>query len=89
MGRTAIAPGGPMRVQVRMGYIIAFAILLLVVPLLFILLSRRTTAAGGLAARHRDRGITVESPSSDQPTPLGDRSVNPSTPATERRLPPG
>lgn len=64
-----------------MGYIIALAILLIVVPLLFILLSRRTTSAGGLAARHRDRGMTVEAPSSDQPTPASDR--------TERKLPPG
>jgi hypothetical protein len=72
-----------------MGYIIALVILLLVVPLLFIMLSRRTTSAGGLSAQHRDRGMTVESPSSDQPTPGGDNAVNQPGSSHEGRLPPG
>jgi hypothetical protein len=68
-----------------MGYIIAIVILLLLVPLLFLLLSRRTTGAGGI--RDRSRGITVEEPSADQPSPggVGDQTA----PGTDRRLPPG
>ena len=63
-----------------MGYIIALVILIVVVPLLFVLFSRRTTGGGGTAMRHRDRGVTIEKPSSDQPTPK---------PGAEQRLPPG
>ena len=73
----------------RMGYIIALAILIFVVPLLFIMLSRRTTARGGIAHRPDERGVTVSGPSSDQPTPRGDETVNQVTPGAERRLPPG
>jgi hypothetical protein len=71
-----------------MGYIIAIVILLIVVPLLFIMLSRRT-ATGGAGIRSRDRGVTVEQPSSDQPTPGAAGSVNQPAPGTEGRLPPG
>jgi hypothetical protein len=50
------------RVYAAMGYIIAVVVLLLLIPLLFMVLSRRTTGPGGVAARHRDRGMTVEKP---------------------------
>lgn len=71
-----------------MGYIIAIVILLIVVPLLFVMLSRRGAAGGG-GIRSRDRGMTVEAPSSDQPTPGAPGSVNQTAPGAERRLPPG
>jgi hypothetical protein len=76
-------------VYLFMGYLIAFVVLLLVVPLIMMMVSRRTTGAGGLAAKSRDRGITVSKPSSDQPTPRGDATVNHPAPGAERRLPPG
>lgn len=72
-----------------MGYVIALVLLIIVVPLIFLLASRRTTSAGGLAAKSRDRGVTVSKPSSDQPTPRGDATVNHPAPGAERRLPPG
>ncbi|MGH7946701.1 MAG: hypothetical protein ACREF9_17090 [Opitutaceae bacterium] len=72
-----------------MGYIIAFALLFFVVPLLFIVLSRRTKAPGGIAHKPDERGVTVSEPSSDQPTPRGDETVNQPAPGAERRLPPG
>jgi hypothetical protein len=81
------APGG--RVYQQMGYIVALVLLLIAVPLIFILSGRRTTSAGGMAARPRDRGVTVSQPSSDQPTPRGDATVNQTAPGAERRLPPG
>lgn len=71
-----------------MGYIIGFLLLLIVVPLLFMMLSRKTAGAGGLGAKPRDRGVTVEQPSSDQPTPRAD-ATNQAAPGAERRLPPG
>lgn len=71
-----------------MGYIFAFIILLLV-PLLFIILSRRTTSPGGIAHDPDERGVTVSGPSSDQPTPRGDDTVNQTAPGAEQRLPPG
>ena len=70
-----------------MGYIIALVLLILVVPLLFVLLSRRASGGGG--ARSRDRGVTVEKPSSDQPTPGAPGALNQPAPGAERRLPPG
>jgi hypothetical protein len=72
-----------------MGYLIAFVLLLIAVPLIMMLMSRRTTGAGGIAAKSRDRGVTVSKPSSDQPTPRGDATVNEPAPGAERRLPPG
>lgn len=71
-----------------MGYIIAIVVLLIVVPLLFLLLSRRTAAGGG-GVRSRDRGLTVEQPSSDQPTPGAPGAINQPKAGTEGRLPPG
>jgi hypothetical protein len=75
-------------VYARMGYIIAFILLLIVVPLVFMLLSRRTTSAGGLAENQRSRGVTVSQPSSDQPTPRA-HAVNQPAPGREQQLPPG
>jgi hypothetical protein len=74
------SPPLPSAVYRKMGYIFALVLLLIAVPLIFIMASRRTTSAGGMAAKPRDRGVTVSKPSSDQPK---------ATPATERRLPPG
>lgn len=71
-----------------MGYIIALVILIIVVPLIFLMLSRRTAGGGG-GIRSHDRGVTVEQPSSDQPTPGTPGATNQSEPGTERRLPPG
>lgn len=83
------APEPRRTVYADMGYIIALVVLLIVVPLLFILFSRRTGAAGGTAVKWRgDRGVTVEQPSSDQPTPRAD-TVNRASPEAERKLPPG
>lgn len=72
-----------------MGYIFALAILILVVPLLLIILTRRTSGRGGIAHKPEERGVTVSNPSSDQPTPRGDETVNKIEPGAERRLPPG
>jgi hypothetical protein len=74
------APENVTAVYRQMGYIIALVLLLIAVPLIFILSSRRTTSAGGLAAKSRDRGVTVSKPSSDQPK---------ASPTNEQRLPPG
>jgi len=71
-----------------MGYIIAVVLVLIAVPLVFLLAGRRTRSAGGLGAKSRDRGVTVEKPSSDQPTPRAD-ALNQPAPGAERRLPPG
>lgn len=70
-----------------MGYIIALVILLVVVPILFLLLSRRTAGSGRVGSR--DHGVTVDKPSSDQPTPGAPGSINQPAPGAERRLPPG
>ena len=78
---------GP-RVEREMGLIIAIIALVIVVPLVFLLLSRRSTSAGGTAVAHRDRGVTVAEPSSDQPSPDA-RNTNRARPAAETRLPPG
>lgn len=71
-----------------MGYIIAIVVLLIVVPLLFVLLSRRSAAGGG-GIRSKSRGMTVEAPSADEPTPGAPGAVNQPAPGAERRLPPG
>jgi hypothetical protein len=71
-----------------MGYIVALVLLLVIVPLLFVLLSRRSSSAGGMADRHRSRGVTFSQPSADQPTPGAD-ATNQTTPGAEKRLPPG
>jgi hypothetical protein len=71
-----------------MGYIIALVVLLVVVPLLFALLSRRTPVGGG-GARQRSRGVTVAEPSSDQPAPGAEGSLNQPRGESKRELPPG
>src|SRR3954466_4753714 len=81
-----IVPGA---VYQQMGYILALVLLLIAVPLIFIMAGRRTTSAGGVAAKSRDRGVTVSKPSSDQPAPGAPGSVNQPAPGAERRLPPG
>jgi hypothetical protein len=84
-----LPPTPHLTVYQQMGYVIALVLLILAVPLIFILGARRTRSAGGLAAKSRDRGVTVSQPSSDQPTPRGDATVNHPAPGAERRLPPG
>lgn len=69
-----------------MGYIIALVVLVLVVPLVFMLLTRRSAGAGRPPA---DRGMTVEQPSSDEPTPGAPGATNQPAPGAERRIPPG
>ena len=71
-----------------MGYIIALIVLFIVVPLVFLMLSRRTPAGGG-GIRHRDRGVTVEEPSSDQPTPGAAGATNQPRAGSERGIPAG
>lgn len=71
-----------------MGYIIVIIALFVVVPLVILLLSRRTPAGGG-GMRHASRGVTVEMPSSDQPTPGAPGSINQPQPGAEKRIPPG
>jgi hypothetical protein len=72
-----------------MGYVIVLVLLIVAVPLIVIMGTRRARSAGGVASRSRDRGVTVSQPSSDQPTPRGDATVNHPAPGAERRLPPG
>ncbi len=71
-----------------MGYIIALVAIFVIAPLLFLLLSRRTSAGGG-GMRHASRGMTVEAPSSDQPTPGAAGAINQPKNGAENRLPPG
>jgi hypothetical protein len=68
-----------------MGYIIGIILLVIMVPLLFLMLSRRTSSTGGLAAKDRDRGVTVSRPSAEEPTPRAD-GLNQPAPGKERRL---
>lgn len=70
-----------------MGYILVFLALCLVVPLV-LMLGRRTPAGGG-GVRRTSRGITVDSPSSDQPTPGASESPEQASPEAEKRIPPG
>lgn len=70
-----------------MGYIIALVFFVLLVPMLFLLLTRR--AGGGREPRSHDHGVTVEQPSSDEPTPGAPGSINQPVPGAERRIPPG
>jgi hypothetical protein len=87
-GVAQVPPVGRPVVYGAMGYIIALVLLALIVPILFMVLSRRTSSPGGVADKHRDRGVTVSRPSSDQPTPRAG-AVNQAEPGTEGRLPPG
>lgn len=93
-GKTAAAKSGGMLVAPlrraglwHMGYIIALVLLLLVVPLIFMVITRRSSSAGGL--KSRNRGMTVDKPSSDQPTPpAGPRTDRPHM-GSDRGVPPG
>lgn len=82
------SPLGSGAVYRTMGYLLALVLLLIAVPIVILLASRRTTSAGGIAAKSRDRGVTLAGPSSDQPTPRSDATNQPA-PGAERRLPPG
>lgn len=61
-----------------MGYIIGLIIVLLFVPLLFLMLTRRSTGGGGIG--RKDRGVTLDRPSADEPTPRAGPGVDPQIP---------
>jgi hypothetical protein len=71
-----------------MEYFWTIALVIVVLPLIVLLVSRRKSGAEG-AKRQRDHGVTVEEPSSDQPTPGAKNAVNQPAPGAERRIPPG
>jgi hypothetical protein len=72
-----------------MEYIITVAVVIIVVPILFLVLSRRTVGGAGIEHKPGDHGVTVASPSSDQPTPQAEKTVNRPAPGTQPPLPPG
>lgn len=69
-----------------MGYIIALVFLVVLVPIIFMALSRRSTGGGGIESR--SRGVTMEEPSSDQPTPGASTVNRPAARQADRRTPP-
>lgn len=70
-----------------MGYIIALVVFVVLVPLVFLMLTRRSAGSGRIGSR--DHGMTVEEPSSDQPSPGAEGSLNQPRPGAEKRIPPG
>lgn len=69
-----------------MNYLVMLGLLVVILPVVFIFMTRR-----GMHARQggqRDHGLSVDEPSSDQPSAAGG-TVNRGTSATQRRTPPG
>lgn len=70
-----------------MGYAFMIIALLVLIPVVFILLSRRGGNTGGI--RSDTKTTMRDEPSSDQPTPRADPTVNQASAEVGRRLPPG
>lgn len=74
-----------------MGYGIAIVAAIVVIVLL-LALNKRPGGASSATPGHKSQtphGITVEGPSSDQPTPRADRTVNKISTDKAQNLPPG
>jgi hypothetical protein len=72
----------------RVEYFWTIGLLIVAIPVILLLVTRRKSSTESAGHQH-DHGVTVAEPSSDQPTPGGENTINQPAPDAERRLPPG